>query len=48
MKSLFILNIERNYVVDKKIVVNTIAKSSTELYRSYCIDYSEILLIFNL
>ncbi|XP_008178490.1 zinc finger MYM-type protein 1-like [Acyrthosiphon pisum] len=33
MEALLMINIERDYVVDKEIVVNTIAKSSTELSR---------------
>jgi hypothetical protein len=33
METLLMINIERDYVVDKGIVVNTIAKSSSELSR---------------
>lgn len=33
MEALLMINIERDYVVDKEIVVNTIAKSSSELSR---------------
>jgi hypothetical protein len=33
MEALLMINIERDYVVDKEIVENTIAKSSSELSR---------------
>lgn len=33
MEAMLMINIERDYVVDKEIVVNTIATSSTKLSR---------------